>query len=393
MPRLAYFDCFSGISGDMTLGALIDLGVSLPMLESTIQSLGLPEVRIEATEVKKEGFRAIGVQIVHPPEHAHRHLHHITAMLDASDRLTPAAKTIATKIFHEIAVAEAKVHGTTIQKVHFHEVGAIDSIADIVGTAVGLDALGIERVVAATVPTGTGAITIAHGRVALPAPATAEILRGVPLRDCAIEAELTTPTGAAILKSQAADFGPMPAMTIDRIGYGAGSRDLEGQANVLRVVLGQTDGETALLSDQVVLMETNLDDCPPMQAADVAQRLLAAGALDVWQTPCVMKKGRAGIVMSVLAKPTDSASLEAMLLQLTPAIGVRRMRMDRHKLPRRQRTVTTSLGELQGKEVVLPGGQMRWTVEDDEARRVARQHGISTEEVRQTAAQAYKASV
>ena len=206
MPKIAYFDCLSGISGDMTLGALVDLGVPVDQLQSGVSSLGLDDLKITTETVKKVGFRAIQVHIQHPPEHAHRHLHHIVDMIDGAAEISEAAKLRAKAIFHEVAVAEAKVHGSTIEKVHFHEVGAVDSIADIVGTAIGLDALGIERVAASPVPTGHGSVTIAHGRVSIPAPATAEILRGIPLAASDVEAELTTPTGAAILKSQSKSF-------------------------------------------------------------------------------------------------------------------------------------------------------------------------------------------
>jgi uncharacterized protein (TIGR00299 family) protein len=197
--KIAYFDCFSGISGDMVLGALIDLGVPVDVIQAGIDSMGLSHVKIRGEVVKKSGFRAVKVHIEHPPEHAHRHLHHIEAMIDQGEALTPAARALARKIFLLIGQAEAKMHNTTIQKVHFHEVGAIDSIADIVGAAIGFDYLGIERFEASPVPTGCGSVKIAHGLVSIPAPATAELLCGVPIAACNIEKELTTPTGAAIL--------------------------------------------------------------------------------------------------------------------------------------------------------------------------------------------------
>ncbi len=255
--KIAYLDCLSGVSGDMMLGALVDAGADLAAIQSGIDSLGLPSCRLEAQEVKKKGFRAIKVNVVHEPEHKHRHLHHITGMIDAS-RLSPSQKDLAKRIFTRLGEAEAKVHGTTIQKVHFHEVGAVDSIADVVGSAIGLDLLGVERLVCSPVPTGSGFVEIAHGRVSIPAPATAELLQGVPIAPSAVQAELTTPTGAAIVATAAESFGPLPAMRIERIGYGAGTRDLETQANLLRLIVGQTD--EAIESDQVWILETNLDD-------------------------------------------------------------------------------------------------------------------------------------
>ena len=294
MPKIAYFDCLSGISGDMTLGALVDAGAEITAIEAAVRSMGLPELTITGSEVKKHGFRAVKVDIGHPPEHAHRHLHHITDMIDGATDIEPAAQVLAKKIFHEVAVAEAKVHGSTLEKVHFHEVGAIDSIADIVGAAVAMTNLGIEIVEASPVPTGTGSITIAHGKVSIPAPATAEILKGVPIAASDVECELTTPTGAAILKACARRFGPLPAMTIDSIGFGAGSKDLETQANVLRVLVGEVSVADAsaghIQRDEIMLLETNIDDCTAEQLADAAERLMDAGALDVVQTPCQMKK-------------------------------------------------------------------------------------------------------
>ncbi|NND97041.1 MAG: nickel pincer cofactor biosynthesis protein LarC [Pirellulaceae bacterium] len=395
MAKIAYFDCLSGISGDMTLGALIDLGVESAEIQAAVRSMGLAELSITASEVKKCGFRAVSVQIDHPPEHAHRHLHHITEMIDRADQIDPAAKELAHQIFYQVAVAEAKVHGTTIEKVHFHEVGAIDSIADIVGTAVAMHALGIQYTIASPIPTGTGSITIAHGRVSVPAPATAEILCGVPIAPCDIHAELTTPTGAAIIKATAKRFGSVPAMTIDAVGYGAGTMDLDGQANVLRVMLGDIDedasaGSAQIESDRVVVVETNVDDSTPEQLADCAQRLLAEGALDVFQVPCTMKKGRAATLLSVIAPLDKVGILEQLIFQHSTSIGVRRYSVDRHKLQRRNETVQTEFGPVRAKLVTLPDGHDRLTVEDDDARKLATDNQTTTSEIRQAAANAWR---
>ena len=379
MPNLAYFDCLSGISGDMTLGALIDLGADPNSIQAAVQSMGLPELRIETAEVKKCGFRAVSVSILHPPEHAHRHLHHITEMIDQASDIDAGAKQTAHRIFHQLAEAEAKVHGTTLQKVHFHEVGAIDSIADIVGSAVALQSLGIERISASPVPTGTGSITIAHGRVSVPAPATAELLAGIPIATSNIDAELTTPTGAAILKACASSFGPLPEMTIDAVGYGAGNRDLDEQANVLRVMLGKSnDSLSGVQSDQVVVLETNIDDATPQQLADCADRLLAAGALDVVQLPCTMKKGRAAVVLTVIASDADAGNLEQIMFQHSTSIGIRRSHVSRHKLHRQQTTVETKFGTVRVKVVTLPDGNQRATAEDDDVRTLAASHHATT---------------
>jgi uncharacterized protein (TIGR00299 family) protein len=353
--------------------------------------MGLPELKIGSSEVKKCGFRAVSISIEHPPEHAHRHLHHITEMIDRATDIEAPAKETARLIFQQVAVAEAKVHGTTLEKVHFHEVGAIDSIADIVGAAVALHSLGIQRIVASPVPTGTGSITIAHGRVSVPAPATAELLCGIPIAPSTIEAELTTPTGAAILKACAESFGPVPAMTIDAVGYGAGTMDLDGQANVLRVLLGQSDAVVnEVESDQVVVLETNIDDSTPEQLADCADRLLQAGALDVFQTPCTMKKGRAAVILSVIGSPLDVAELEQIIFQHSTSIGIRRYRADRHKLQRRRVSIDTAYGTAQAKLVTLPDGGHRLSVEDDDVRALAVSNSTTTAEIRQAAQAAWE---
>jgi hypothetical protein len=390
MARIAYFDCISGISGDMTLGALIDLGAAVEEIEAAVRSMGLPELSITAETVKKCGFRAISVKIDHPPEHAHRHLHHITEMIDRATEVAPAAKEIAHRIFQHVAEAEAKVHGTSVEKVHFHEVGAIDSIADIVGASVAMNSLGIDSLIASPVPTGTGEITIAHGRVSVPAPATAELLCGIPIAASDIKAELTTPTGAAILKACAGGFGWLPAMTIHAVGYGAGTKDLDGQANVLRVLLGEPAVDqvamgSSVQSDRVVVLESNIDDSTPQQLADCVDRLLRAGALDVFQTPCTMKKGRAGVLLSAIAPSSRVGLLEHIIFENSSSIGIRRYTVDRHKLAREATTVETRFGPVRGKVVLLPSGSSRFSVEDDDARSLAITHQTTANEIRQEA--------
>jgi uncharacterized protein (TIGR00299 family) protein len=379
--RHAYFDCLSGISGDMTLAALIDLGVDPASIEAAIQSMGLPEVRIRTAEVKKCGFRAQSVDIEHPPEHAHRHLHHIEEMIDAATEIEADAKALAKRIFHHVAVAEAKVHGTTLQKVHFHEVGAIDSIADIVGSAVGLTTLGITQATASPIPTGTGSIKIAHGTVSVPAPATAEILRGIPIAESSIAAELTTPTGAAIIREFCSGFGPLPAMQIDSIGYGAGTMDLPEQPNLLRILVGRSasaagEADSAATQDSIVVLETNLDDSTGEQIADCANRLVEAGAVDVTQTPCTMKKGRSGILLTVLCRPSDTTKMESILFQHTSSIGIRRRWSHRSILPREIVELETEWGSVRAKIVTLPDGSRRTKVEADDLARLKNQPGF-----------------
>lgn len=397
MKTNLHFECLSGISGDMTLAALIDLGVSPKLIRSGLASLNVADLKLHVDDVVKCGFRAKSIRVEHPEQHAHRHLHHIEAMIDVADAITDSAKMLALRIFRCIGEAEAKVHGCDLKKVHFHEVGAVDSIADIVGVAIAMDSLAIDRVSSSPIPTGTGSIVIDHGRVAVPAPATAEILIGVPLAYCDLESELTTPTGAAIVKTLASSFGPPPAMTPHRVGYGAGTRDLPGQANVLRLTMGQLHGDATATcpveTDRVALLETNIDDATAEQLADVCERLLGAGALDVWQSPCVMKKGRLASMLSVLCEVSDVASMQGLLFQHTSTIGIRQQVLDRAKLARQAMEIQTSHGPARGKLVTLPDGSARFSLEDAEAKRLADQTGKSTREIHEDAVRCSRAQL
>jgi uncharacterized protein (TIGR00299 family) protein len=384
--KIAYLDLLSGISGDMTLAALVDAGVELAAIQAGIDSLKLPGCRLVATEVKRKGFRATHVAVEHPPEHAHRHLHHITDMIDAS-ALSARQKDLAKRIFTRLGEAEAKVHGTTIRKVHFHEVGAVDSIADIVGAAIGWDLLGVDRIVASPVPTGRGTLTIAHGRVSIPAPATAEMLKGIPIQDSTIEAELTTPTGAAILATLVADFGPLPAMRVERIGYGAGTRDLSEQANLLRLFVGESEDQVA--SDVVWVLETNLDDASGELVGHCTSLLWEAGALDVYTTAIQMKKNRPGVTLTVLCHAASVPKLENILFRETTTLGVRRWPASRNKLERRPHAVQTPLGSIDGKVAWLAGSPPTFSPEYEACRKVAEQHHMPLREVYEAAHRAF----
>ena len=385
--RIAYLDCSSGISGDMTLGALVDAGVPLDKLNEAVGSLGLPGVKLLAQEVKKHGFRATQVTVEHEPEHKHRHLHQIEAMIDGS-RLAPGQKDIARRIFQRLAEAEAKVHGVTVQQVHFHEVGAVDSIADVVAAAVGWDLLGTERLVVSPIPTGTGRITIAHGECNIPAPATAELLRGIPLAACDVEAELTTPTGAAIVATLASGFGPVPAMTIEAIGYGAGQRDLPRQANILRLLVGEAT-DAVRTSDAVWVLETNLDDASGELIGHCIAQLWDAGALDVYTTAIQMKKNRPGVKLSVLCRLEKIAAMEAIVFRETGTLGIRRWSAARHVLPREIRQVATAWGPVEGKLGRLDDGSLHFAPEYESCRRIAAERHVSLREVYAAAQQAF----
>jgi pyridinium-3,5-bisthiocarboxylic acid mononucleotide nickel chelatase len=371
MTKVAYLDCSSGISGDMTLAALIDAGVRLDDLNRALGSLGLPGLRLRTAEVRKLGFRANQINVECEPEHGHRHLRQILAMIEAG-QLNVRQKDIAKRIFTALGTAEARVHGVAVEEVHFHEVGAADSIADIVGAAVGWDLLGVDRIVASPIPTGRGRIQIAHGECSIPAPATAELLRGVPLAECTTEAELTTPTGAAIVSVMADSFGPMPPMKIERIGYGAGQRDIAERPNILRLLVGELIEEaTSDNADQVCMLETNLDDTSGEIIGYCISRLWDAGALDVYTTAIQMKKNRPAVKLTVLCQPGDTTAMEDILFSETATLGVRRWTAGRHVLRRQPHSVETPWGPVEGKIGWLRDNLPRFSPEFEACRRVA----------------------
>jgi pyridinium-3,5-bisthiocarboxylic acid mononucleotide nickel chelatase len=385
--RIGYFDCFSGISGDMTLGALADAGVDPRAIQSAVASLGLPcELAFET--VRRGGFRANYAKVIAPPEHAHRHLHHIEAMIDKST-LSPRQNELAKRIFLKLGEAEAAAHGIDIKKVHFHEVGAVDSIVDIVGSAVGLDLLGVERFEASPLPTGRGWVRAAHGKMSLPAPGTAELLKGVPLADSDVEMELTTPTGAAIVTTVAERFGPLPAMTIESIGLGAGTRDLPDQGNILRLFVGTI--ALPAESDRVWVLETNLDDLPGEVVGYATAQVMAAGALDAFVTPIQMKKNRPGVMVTVLCREDQIVAMEEILFRETTTLGVRRYPVSRHKLKRQATEVETPFGPIRGKLGWLDGRPPTFSPEHDDCARVAAERGVALRDVYNAAHAAYLA--
>ncbi len=358
---LAYLDTHSGIAGDMTLAALVDAGADREWIERQVQSLGLGPVSLRFSETERHCFRALRLDVEHPPQHAHRGLSIIEAMIGQSE-LGPRERELALRLFRRIGMAEAKVHGTTLEQVHFHEVGAIDSIVDIVGVAVAICNLNIRRIMASPTPVGCGTIRIAHGMVSVPAPATAELLRGIPIRSCGIQAELTTPTGAAILATLVDSFGPLPDMQIQRIGYGAGHRQLTEQANVLRVLIGVPLADE---QDEVTVLETNLDDITGEQLGFAIEQLWKVGALDVFTTPIGMKKNRPGTLLTVIGRNEQRTALEGCLFTHSGSLGIRRSQMARRKLSREIIRVTTPLGEARAKlawRATAEGGPLEFQV-------------------------------
>ena len=375
--KVAHFDCFSGLSGDMVLGALIDSGVPAEAIRAALDSLGLP-ITLEIERVKKCGIAATKVNIVAPDQEDYRFLPDVEAIIDRGN-LTEKQRTLAKSIFRKVAVAEAAVHGMPIERVHFHEVGALDSIADIVGAAVGLDLLGIEKFTSRSVPVGSGTVKCAHGIMPIPAPATAELLKGVPLGASTVKGELTTPTGAAILTSVVTEFTESPAMTIHRIGLGAGTKDFLDQPNLLRLFIGESQAEPAIdgESDTVFVLETNLDDVPGEVIGYAIESLFAAGALDVFTTAIQMKKNRPGVLLSAIVEESFVSKLEAILFRETGTFGIRRTKVERQKLQREAVTVTTEWGPIRAKRGWRSDGFSVVTPEYDDCARVARENGVA----------------
>jgi len=343
--RLAYFDCFSGASGDMIVGACIDAGVPLETIRAALAGLRVTGYTLQAARVRKQGLAATQFRVTVDPaaDKPHRHLHHIRQLIEDGS-LKPAVRTWAIQVFTRLAEAEAAAHGTSMEHVHFHEVGAIDAIVDIVGACAALDALGIDEVRCSPIPPGHGTITCEHGVLPVPAPGTAALLKGVPLAECDEPGELTTPTGAALLTTLATAYGPMPAMTIESIGYGAGQREGKTRPNLLRLLVGRTG--TSAEADQIAVLEANVDDCTPETVAYAVEKLLAAGALDAFCTPIYMKKGRPAVMVSVLAEPARRQELEAILFAETSTFGIRSYRAERRKLGRSYTEGDTPYGRI-----------------------------------------------
>lgn len=377
--NLAYFDCFTGAGGDMIVASLIDAGADADELREGLRALDVSGYSLSIKRVNKQGFAATRfvVELDQRAQQPHRHLKHVVEILDQST-LAPSVKERAVCVFERLAEAEAKVHGTTVGKVHFHEVGAIDAMVDVVGAVLALDLLGVERVVCSPLPTGSGTVTCDHGVMPVPAPATAELLRGVPLAGTEETGELITPTAAALLTTLANEFGPVPPMTLRSIGYGAGTRDGQRLPNVLRVMLGQTTENAE--TDSVTVLEANLDDATPEMIGHCMERLLSEGALDVYAVPIQMKKSRPGVVLTALCNHDQAAAMEAVFFAETPTFGVRRHTVTRAKMRRRHETVVTSFGEIRMK-IGERAGAATASPEYDDCKAAAHRHGVALRDV------------
>ncbi len=423
--RIAYLDCFSGISGDMFLGALVDAGISPSLLEQTVAALGLG-AKLEVSRVVRGGIAATKVDVyaagekdlprevfwerrthesTHMHAHSHEHVHargltEIRATIQKAAISAPAQAT-AIRIFEALAAAEAEIHNTSVEQVHFHEVGAVDAMVDIVCAAVGAEALAVDEWVCSPLNVGGGTVKCAHGTLPVPTPATVKLLRDAPVYSSGPQVELVTPTGAAIVKTLASRYGTFPAMKIDHAGYGAGTREFADHPNVLRLTLGEaitaaqagmSSGVSAadrdmerVAEDRIAILEANLDDLSPQVLAYAMERLLAEGALDVFSVPVQMKKNRAGALLTVLAKPADADRLTKVMFAETTTLGVRRRDEHRRVLARRWETVETEWGPVRIKVANMNGTVSNYAPEYEDCRTLAEMHHVPLKKVMEEA--------
>src|SRR5580704_11851476 len=439
--RIAYLECFSGISGDMFLGALVDAGVRPQLLEDTVAALAVG-AKLQITRVIRSGISATKVDVWvdgekdmpreeywakqdaahthshdHPHGHDHDHGNHEHAAGDGSSVETSAphrhdhvhrglkeirkiisaaaisesAKKTAVAIFEALGAAEAKIHDAPAEEIHFHEVGSVDAIVDIVCAAVGAEALRVEEIICSSLNVGGGTVKCAHGNFPVPAPATVELLKDAPVYSSGVQAELVTPTGAAIAKTLVRRFGSFPEMNIEKSGYGAGSRDFPGHPNVMRLVVGEAASTLAAKtnSEMITVLEANLDDLNPQVFGYVMDRLLEEGVLDAFGMPVQMKKNRPGTLLTVLCKPEDASKLTQLIFTETTTLGVRRRAEVRQVLERRWENVRTPWGEVRMKIASMNGTVTNYAPEYEDCRRIAAEHHVPLKTVIQEAARAY----
>jgi pyridinium-3,5-bisthiocarboxylic acid mononucleotide nickel chelatase len=430
--RIAYLECFSGISGDMFLGALVDAGVPVELFRETVAALGV-SATLEVSRVQRSGISAVKLDVVtaegkelpreefwtreHEHAHDHRHVHphahgqgeqrpghrglrEIREIIEqGKPRISETARQTAVRIFEALGAAEAKVHNTGIEEIHFHEVGAIDAIVDITCAAVGAEALGVDKIICSPLNVGGGMITCAHGTFPIPAPATLEMLKNAPVYSGEVQKELVTPTGAAIVSVLASSFSNFPRMKPEKLGYGAGSRDLKDFPNVLRITLGESletkaenlDAQAAAIPEETVtILEANLDDMTPQVFGYVMERALQEGALDVFATSVQMKKNRPGTLLTVLCRPEDAHRLTRLVFAETTSLGVRMREEKRARLTRRHLTIGTKWGEVRIKVANLNGSISNYAPEYEDCRRIAEQHHVPLKAVMQEALRSYR---
>ncbi len=388
--RIAYFDCFSGISGDMTLGALLACGADEDALRAGLSRLNLPGWKLNVAETSKNGIGAKDVTVSITQEQGHgRHLRHIEEILSTSDISQPIQES-ALNVFRRLADAEAKIHQTTAERIHFHEVGAVDAIVDIVGTCLALESLGIDEIVCSPLPMGRGFVECAHGTIPLPAPAVLELTAGFPVYGVDLEGELVTPTGAAIVTTFATRFGPIPPMAVVSSGYGAGKKDFGNRPNLLRVVIGETIDEVLTAAPEVTVIEANLDDFSPQFYEPLQERLFAEGALDVFLSPIQMKKNRPATLLTVIATPDRVESMAQAIFEESTTLGIRYGTRKRICLEREWETVETEYGPIRIKIGRWRGRETTAAPEYEDVRAAAKQHGAPVKRVFQAAITAYQ---
>lgn len=375
--RILYFDCPTGISGDMCLASLIDLGVSVEKLKKELKKLNLSGYEIKVTRENRGAVNGVRFKVRSSETHPHRTFKDIKKLIERSG-LKKDVKEMSVRIFTNLARAEGKVHGINPLKVMFHEVGAIDSIVDIVGASIALNELDIDEVRASAIPTGSGFVDTMHGRLPVPAPATIEVLKGVPIVPSLIEMELTTPTGAVILKTVSKGFGKMPAMTVKNIGYGLGGKDFRETPNALRAVIGEAD---VLKDSSVIVIETNIDDMTPQTIGYLLERLIKQGALDAFITPVQMKKGRPGFLLTVLAGEKEKDKLTEIIFRESTSIGVRHYRAARTCLERKIARVKTPLGPVRVKVSTLGNEIVNVRPEYEDCKKIAEKKKLPLREV------------
>jgi len=434
--RIAYLECFSGISGDMFLGALVDAGVSPQVLEDAVAALNVG-ARLEIYRVNRSGITATKVDVYvhgekdkpreqsgrghahghegdehlrrehghghehtagrtgmsapHKPSHGHgRGLKEIKEIIGRA-AVSAGAKKTAIAIFEALGAVEAKIHNVPLETIHFHEVGAVDAMVDIVGAAVGAEALGVEEIICSPLNVGGGTVTCAHGTFPVPAPATVELLKNAPVYSSGVDAELVTPTGAAIVKTLAARFAAFPAMRIEKAGYGAGTRDFPGHANVLRLTVGESASQLATKTSEetIVVLEANLDDLNPQVFGYVMDQLLERGALEAFGMPVQMKKNRPGMLLTVLCRPEEAARLTEIIFRETTTLGVRRREEKRQVLARKWVSVATQWGDVRVKVASMNGTVTNYAPEYEDCRRIAAERHVPLKNVMNAAVEGY----
>lgn len=380
MSRIAYLDCVGGLAGDMLLAGLVDAGADLERLREVPEAVGLPGIEIATERVERQGFTALHLRVEAPDDDAHRAYGEIRRLIEAAS-LPERARIRSLAAFARLAEAEGGIHGVPVEEVHFHELGSVDTIVDVCGAFSLLDDLAVERVASSPLPFARGLVRAAHGVLPLPAPATLSLLAGAPLVGVETEAELVTPTGAAIAATVVEEWGPLPPLTLERVGYGAGTMELDDRPNVVRVVLGGAVESDRMGLAPVILLETNLDDFSPELLPDAVERCFEAGALDVWTVGTQMKKGRPGFVLAALARPETEIAIARALLEETSTLGVRVHRLDRYELERQERLVEVAGGSVRVKIGLLEGRVVNVAPEHDDCAALARATGRTVQSV------------